>query len=189
MHFECETIYKSLIRILIAQLIGPTTTSCVDVKAVFLKYFDHASNMLSLELELQKRQMSLNENPISYYQHIKDLCERIDASMSEEKKLKELYKGLPPAHAQLVCVLQPKTISEFRDKLIVQQSLGIANMRTEEKVISHIYTEDTPKTVSRPLETTTTKPVEELVRALLSEFAVIRDDIRKMQSQSLQVGK
>lgn len=73
--------------------------------------------------------MSLNETPISYYQNIKDLCERSNASLSEEKKLKELYKGLPPAHARLVCKLQPKSIAEFWGKsIIVQQSLGIANM-------------------------------------------------------------
>ncbi len=32
----------------------PTTISWVDVKVAFLKYFDQASNMLSLELELKK---------------------------------------------------------------------------------------------------------------------------------------
>jgi hypothetical protein len=166
---------------------NPNTAQWNDVKTAFLKYFDHASNMLSLELELQKRQMSLSENPISYYQDIKDLCERIDSSMSEEKKLKELYKGLPPAHAQLVCMLQPKTVAEFWEKLmIVEQSLGIANMRSDEKVISQIYKEDTPKNVVKTTENS--KPVEELVRALLGEFSLIRDDLRKIQGNAYRSG-
>ena len=111
----------------------PQVTTWPTVRDAFLKNFDMTStNLLNLELQLQRREMKLNESPVNYYQDVLQLCRRIDPNMTEQKKLKELLKGLRPVEAQLVCLLQPANTNEFWEKLqLVTQSLSLAQQRSQ----------------------------------------------------------
>ena len=71
----------------------PQVATWATVRDAFLQNFDMTStNLLTLELQLQRREMSPNESPVSYFQDVLSLCRRIDPNMTEQKEIKRVVK-------------------------------------------------------------------------------------------------
>ena len=162
----------------------PTATTFDEVKKRFLSYFDSSSNnTLTLEFELQNRNRKKGESPVSYYQNVLELCRRIDPNMTEEKKVKELMKGLYPLEKSFTYMLKPTNIEDFWNKFqTVTESLTLSQSQTEENERNVNLVDSgpnmNPKTMERSLE------LETLFQVLMNQMNELKDELRTAKERT-----
>ena len=113
-HFNCWTdgqlrqnfgIYlEGIARMWFAQLVKPETWGDVDVgatnvpglRSLFREAFLNDDHLAQKEEQLLSRRQGPGEPVEFYYYQVLDLCRQVDQTMSVERKLKLLMRGLRP---------------------------------------------------------------------------------------------
>lgn len=70
---------------------------------------------LRAEQRLRTRSQQLGENFTSYIEDILDLCKRVNASMSEEEKIKHIMKGIEDDAFQMLLSKSPRSVVELTE--------------------------------------------------------------------------
>ncbi|XP_070378780.1 uncharacterized protein [Dermacentor albipictus] len=88
-------------------------TSWLVFKTNFTQVFGRpAVRKLRAEQRLRTRSQETGENFTSYIEDIVDLCKRVNASMSEEEKIKHIMKGIQDDAFQMLLSKSPHSVAE-----------------------------------------------------------------------------
>ena len=89
-------------------------TNWASFKTAFSEVFDRpAVRKLRAEQRLRERAQQPGENFTSYIEDVVDLCKRVNPSMLEADKIKQILKGIADDAFQMLLAKDPQTVAEL----------------------------------------------------------------------------
>lgn len=89
-------------------------TKWADIEAKLIAEFEPVAQKDMLRLQVENRKQSDDEPTLTYINEIESLCKLINPSMSQNEMIRYMMKGLKPAIARYIGILENNTINELK---------------------------------------------------------------------------
>jgi hypothetical protein len=107
----------------------PQLPAATGLKDQFTAAFKQANFSLVQESKIRQREQGNEEDVVSYFYDIVNMCRMVNPAMSQEQQLQYLYRGLKPTLFAKIYPLQPPTTADFLElaKLHAETSILLNN--------------------------------------------------------------
>lgn len=114
------------------------------IKTQFSAAFQQANFSLLQEAKLRQRTQGNEEDVVSYFYDIVNMCRLVNPNMSQEQQLEYLYRGLKPSLLQKIYPQKPASTADFLDlaKLHMEATM-LANQKVWSQSILAVSKEPT----------------------------------------------
>lgn len=164
-----RTYKQNLIRAAVPPAL-PQAPTWDNIKTEFEKAFISVGRQVSAELLLDARKQKYDESCESYFYDILELCDRIDLTMSKDRKIRHLLKGLRPYYLEKIMPLNPQTIDEVLVHMRrVAESKLLSDRNLEKDVPAFPIEEEQPDLAE----------VKEAINKLIKAMEDLQEDKRR----------
>ena len=164
---------EGIARMWFAQLVKPETWGDVDVgatnvpglRSLFREAFLNDDHLAQKEEQLLSRRQGPGEPVEFYYYQVLDLRRQVDQTMSVERKLKLLMRGLRPELMERMFPLQPTSLEDFLVQAkLFSRALGMSKVALSQPTVPP--RQEPPRARAVVGETTSQGGTDEVLRLL-----------------------
>ncbi|EFX72047.1 hypothetical protein DAPPUDRAFT_111167 [Daphnia pulex] len=158
----------------------PQLPAATGLKDQFTAAFKQANFSLVQESKIRQREQGNEEDVVSYFYDIVNICRMVNPAMSQEQQLQYLYRGLKPTLFAKIYPLQPPTTVDFLElaKLHAEASILVNNKVLSQSLLA--VSQEQPPTTSQ-----TTTLTDSVQTNLVTQFAGILNQLNQTM-QGLQ---